>query len=263
MAITYESLPPHIQQLLLQQFGVRNGSDAQAAVAQLAQNPELLAATLQKLGINIDAEGAVQLQDQAQDWINQAASEQAGEAPPRVPQDGEGEEAPPETEPETEPQDGDGDEEVAGTDADASEEEPDSAEVDEGEGSPPQAAAQGASGDSDMPATRASAATAATVKDIVSSATGPRGAPSIRGGVAKQVSVDDAITEMLSKGRQEGGSAPQGRNFKQPRVAMPHSKSAAASSDPRMKKMIADIYRTVANQSSGPERAYQPSGDRT
>lgn len=263
MQLTYETLPPQIQQLLMQQFGARSGDDVKAVVAQLAQNPELLAATLQKLGVNIDAEGAVELQQQAQGWIDQAASEQAGEAPPRVPADGESEEPPPSEEAPDAPAEGDGDEESAGVEEDQSETQSDDAEIDEGEGSASEDASAGAGGGGNMQATRASSATAAQVQDLVSSATGPRNVASNRGGVAKQMSMDDAISEMLSKGRQEGGASPQSRNFKTPRVTMPHSKAAQASNDPRMKKMIADIYRTVANQSSGPERAYQPSGDRT
>lgn len=233
------NIPPEALQQLQQMQG-GGGMDITAILAQLSQmSPDEVSGALQQLGINVPP---AQLQQAAEDWVEQSAGKAAGEPtePASEGEEGAAEEPPPSTPSQ--------DDEAAETvpDDEAAEGEEDRSDA----ALPPNA----------MPTSGGGGANAGAMAAMMQQGGGamPRGGA---GG-----NIDALISAALSQGDPASMPAPTRgppmRGASGPRVGSPAMPGAgvpsAAGDDPRLKAMLQSAYR----QNAGTARKGVPTGPR-
>jgi hypothetical protein len=74
--------------------------------------------------------------------------------------------------------------------------------------------------------------------------------------------MDDIVSAAMMQQMAGNPNAPVPTGPQMPRPGMPRTPSAAASGDPRMRGLIANIYRSVAAQNSAADRVGVPTRPR-
>lgn len=257
MPVDMSQIPPQTQQALAASQGVTDPSQMEAILAQLAQDPEALAAAMQQLGINVTAD---QLHQIAEDWVDQAADNASGTNPDAAEQQS------------TQAEGDDAESDAPQQQSSSAPAAADDGEADEGV--PPGGADSGGIDDAAMEARAMAQRQAGGAAPPMAGRGGAVGRAA--GAAGSRGSMDDLISAAMMQQSAAGDpnaavpdaagmtNVPGAAKFSSmQRPKLPHSTSSVASSDPRMKQMIANIYRSVAAQSAGADRAGAPVGPRT